>query len=130
MIRALKVTMIVWAIFHILLGLMLIVAPYQVANLFSFGEIADHVVYIAALLGACYIIVPVWIIMAARDPLKNISWVRFLISLSGLDLIVQLSALFQGAVNFSQVGMGIITTAVFTAALLAFYPWHKAPSSQ
>jgi hypothetical protein len=126
MVKSLKVTMIVWAVFHIILGLALIFTPDRAADLFGLGEMADYVGYITALLGACYIVVSAWIIVVARDPLRNISWVKFLISLSVLDLIVQLYSLFQGAVDFSQVGTGIITTAVFTAALLAFYPWRKA----
>jgi hypothetical protein len=130
MLKALRVTMIVWAVFHIILGLVLVVAPYQAADMFGFEEAASYLVYIAALLGACYIIVSVWIILAARDPLRNISWVRFLLVLSVLDLIVQLSSLFQGAVDFSQVGIGIIITAIFTAALLVFFPWRKSSSSQ
>ncbi len=126
MIRALKVVLIVWAVLHILLGLALIVAPHQTAAMMGFGEIANFGVYVAGLWGAAFIAASVWLIAAARDPLKHIAWVKFVILLSILSLVVQLYTVIQGAVDFSQAAIGIVGGAVFAAAFLAFYPWRAA----
>jgi hypothetical protein len=96
----------------------------------GFGEIADFGVYIAGLWGASLLAASIWIIMAGRDPLRHITWVKFVILLSILGLVVQLYSVIQGAVDFSQAGVGIIEDAVFAVAFLAFYPWRAVRSSQ
>ena len=130
MIRALKVALIVWGVLHILLGLALIVAPYQAASMMGFAELADFGVYIAALWGASLIAASVWLIAAGRDPLRHITWVKFVILLSILGLVVQLYSIVRGAADFSQAGTGIIIDAVFAAAFLVFYPWRAVRSAK
>ncbi len=126
MIRGLKVALVVWGVVHILLGLALIITPYQVGSMFGFGEIAGYVPYIMALWGAGFIAASVWVIAAGRDPLRHISWVKFVILLSILGLVVQLYSIVQGAADFSQAGVGIIEDAVFAAVFLALYPYRAA----
>ena len=126
MIRGLRVVLIVWGAIHILLGLALIVTPYQAASMMGFGEIADFGVYVAPLWGAALIAASVWLIVAGRDPLRHISWVKFVILLSILGLVVQLYSVMQGTVDFSQAGVGIIEDAVFAVAFLALYPYRAA----
>ncbi len=126
MIRGLKLALIVWGAIHILLGLAFVVAPYQAAGLMGFGEIADFGVYIAALCGVLFIAISVWVIIAGRDPLRHITWVKFVILLSILGLVVQLYSVVQGAVDFSQAGVGIIEDAVFPVVYLVQYPYRAA----
>ena len=130
MIRALKVTLIVWGVKHILLGLALIVAPHQTASMMGFMEVASAGVYLGGLWGAGLLAASVWLIAAARDPLRNIAWVKFVILLSLLGLVVQLYSVIVGAVGFSQAGVGIIQDAIFAAAFLAFYPYRTASGGQ
>ena len=80
--------------------------------------------------GAVFIAAGVWVIVAARDLLRHINWVRFEITKSILVPIVTVYSIIQGYVHFSQVGMILILFAVFAVALLAFYPWGKVTSSQ
>ena len=129
MIRALKVALIVWGVIHIVLGLALILAPSQTASMMGFAEIANAGIYTATLWGATLLAASVWIIVAGRDPLRHITWVKFVILLSLLGLVVQLFSVVQGAVDFSQAGVGIIQDAVFAAAFLVFYPWRAARGS-
>ncbi len=124
MILGLKVALIVWGVIHALLGLVAIVAPSQTASIMGFGEITGFGLYIAPLWGTALIAASVWIIAAGRDPLRHIAWVKFVILLSLLGLVVQLYSVVQGAVDFSQAGVGIIEDAVFAAAFLAFYPYR------
>ena len=126
MIRGLKIALITCGVIHILLGLTLIVAPYQTGSLFGFGEIASYVPYLTALLGGGFIAVAVWFIVAGGDPVRHISLVKLAILWSSLGVVTGLYSMLQGAVDFSQAGTGIILDAVFVIAFLAFYPYRKS----
>ncbi len=129
MIRALKVTLIVFGVRNILVGLAFIVIPQFFVNIWSSGEIADYVPYIMGILGLSVIAPSVWFIVAARDPLRHIMWVKFAILWMILAVVVPFYSIIQGAVDFSQASIGIITDGVFGVALLVFYPWRAARSS-
>ena len=130
MIRGLKIALIVYGVIGILLGLALLVAPYQVASMFGFGEIADYVPYYMALLGISFIAPSFWLIVAGRDPLRHITWVKFAILWSILGLVAGLYSIAKGAVDFSQAGPGIIIDAVFAVAFLVLYPYRATRSSE
>ena len=126
MVRGLKVALILFGAISILSGLAHIIVPYQLASMVGFGEIADYVPYLMAMVGICFIAPGVWLIVAGRDPLKHITWVKFAILWSILAVVAGLYSIIQGAVNFSQVGMVIILDAVFAVAFLALYPYRAA----
>lgn len=130
MIKALKVTLIVFGVRNILVGLGFIVIPQLFTNIWGSGEMADYVPYIMGALGISLIAPSVWLIAAARDPLRHITWVKFGILWMLLAVVVQLYSVIQSAVDFSQASIGIITDGFFAAALLAFYPWRAARSSE
>ena len=60
MIRALKVTMIIWGAIAILAGLQYIIIPEQAAQRAGFGQIADYVRWFNAFSGAIFISCGVW----------------------------------------------------------------------
>ena len=126
MIRALKVVIIIFAVIHILFGLALIFAPYQTLSMMGFSEIGAPAVYITALCGLTFVAASVWLIVAGRDPLRHLIWVKFAILWTLLGVAVQSYLVAQGVVNFSQARLGIIDDAVFAAAFLAFYPYRAA----
>ena len=130
MIRPLQVTLIIFGVIVILLGLAFIVIPELLASTFGFGEIADYVTYVMAMLGISFIAPGVWLIVAGRDPLRHIAWVKFAILWSALGVVAGSFSIIQGAVNFSQAGPGIILDGVFMVALLVFYPYRAARSGQ
>ena len=133
MIRGLKVALILFGVISILSGLAHIIAPYQLASMIGFGEIPDvcrPVAYVMAMVGISFIAPGVWLIVAGRDPLRHITWVKFAILWSLLGVVAGVYSILQGAVNFSQAGPGIILDGVFAAAFLVFYPWRAARSSR
>ncbi len=130
MIRALKVTLIVFGVRNILIGLAFIFTPQFFANIWGFGEIADYVPYIMGIFGLSVIAPSVWFIAAARDPLLHITWVKCGILWMILAVVVPFYSVIQGAIDLSHAGIGIIIDAVFAVALLAFYPWRAARSSE
>ena len=124
MLKALKVTMIVWAVLHIVLGLAFIFVPQQLGEMFGYtAEGPEYMLSFLASLGVAMIAPAVFVIVAARDPVKHILWVKFAILCAALNLVIELYSVIQGYVTFGQAAMSIILPAIFTAAFLIFYPW-------
>lgn len=130
MIKPLKVTMIVYAVIGIVFGLAYIFVPRQLGAMFGYEEGPASVAAMAAALGVSFVSACIFLIIAARDPLKHILWVKYAIVFAILSFAAELYSLILGHVNFSQAGMGIIIHAVFAAALLAFYPWRAVKGGQ
>jgi len=133
MIRGLKIALILFGAISILTGLAHIIAPYQLSSMMGFGEIANvcrPVTYVMAMVGISFIAPGVWLIVAGRDPLQHITWVKFAILWCILAVVAGLYSIAQGAVDFSQVGTVIILDAVFAVAFLALYPYRLARSGQ
>ncbi len=130
MLKALSIVMIVFGAIGILFGLSDIIAPEQGAKLFGFGEAPDYVRWIAAMAGASYVAAGSWVIVAARNPIRHILWVKYLITKSLLFTVVTAYTLIRGYVSFSQVGALLILFAVFAVLFLVFYPWRVKESTQ
>jgi vacuolar-type H+-ATPase subunit I/STV1 len=79
MIRALKVVMIVFGVVGILMGLLLVFSPDKLASTAVIGEMTGYLKYTMATLGYLLIAPSVFLIVAARDPLRHINWVKFAI---------------------------------------------------
>ena len=130
MIKALKVTMIVWGILGILFGLAYIFVPQELGTMLGYEQGPAYVPYMLAGLAGCFISISVFIIVAARDPLRHINWVKFAILYCSLAVVLGLYSIIRGYVDFGQAGMGIIIDGAFAVAFLVFYPWRRASSSQ
>ena len=129
MIKALKITMIVYAVIGILVGLAFVFVPRQFGTMFGYGEGPAYVASLCGALGVSLISACIFLIIAARDPLKHILWVKYAIVFAILMFAVHVYSLILGYVNFNQAATDIIVHAIFAIALLAFYPWRKAQSS-
>jgi hypothetical protein len=124
MIRALKVALIVVGVIEILLGLSLVFVPGQAAS--GVSEVSGYLTYMMASLGICLIAFGAFLIVAARDPLRHINWVKYAIVLCILGAAGGLYSVILGAVSFGQAGMQIIMDAVIAAVFLALYPYRAA----
>ena len=128
MIKALTVTMIVYAVIGILFGLAYIFIPRQLGAMLGHEAGPASAAALGVVLGASFVAACIFLIIAARDPLKHILWVKYAIVFAILMLAAELYSFIIGYLDFSQAVMGIIIHAVFAAALLAFYPWRAARS--
>ncbi len=128
MMKALKVTMIVYAVIGILFGLAYIFIPRQLGAMLGHEAGPASVAAQGVVLGASFVAACIFLIIAARDPLKHILWVKYAIVFAILMLAAELYSFVIGYLDFSQAVIGIIIHAVFAAALLAFYPWRAARS--
>jgi len=130
MIRALKVTLIVYGVLGILFGLAFIFIPRELGDMFGYAEGPEYVASFLASLGVCLIAPSVFLVAAARDPLRHIYWVKFAILWAILLAVIDLYSVIQGYIDFGQAVTGIILQAIFAAAFLIFYPWRAARSSE
>jgi hypothetical protein len=126
MIKGLKIAMIVWAVIGILYSLMFLFIPETLYPRLGLENAPASVPFFLAMLGNAYLVPSVFVILAARDPLKHILWVQLAIAWSILDLVAQLFYLIRGNINFGQAGPGMILDIVFVVAFLVLYPWRKA----
>jgi hypothetical protein len=124
MIRALKVVLIVFGVIEILLGLSLVIIPDQAASMAGVSEVSGYLIYTMASLGMCLIAPGVFLIVAARNPLRHINWVKFAILWCILGVVGGLYSIVRGALDFNHVGMQIIMDAVFALVFLALYPYR------
>ena len=132
MIKALKVTMVVWGVLGILFGLAYILIPKELGEMFGYTTEAapEYLPAFLVSLGVTIIASSVFVIAAARDPLKHILWVKFAILSSLLSLVGELYSVVREYVSFGQATMGIVLFAVFAAAFLIFYPWRVTKGGQ
>ena len=130
MIKALKVTMIVYGVIGILFGLAYIFIPTQLGNMFGYEQGPVYIKYMLAGLGVCIIAPSVFLIAAARDPIRHIYWVKFAILWAILTIVIALYSTIRGYVGFDKTGMEIIMNAIFLVAFLVFYPWRATSGGQ
>ena len=126
MIKPLKVTMIVYAVIGILFGLAYIFVPQQLAAMFGHGSVPALAATMAALFGFSLVAAGSFLIIAARDPLKHILWVKYAIVFALFMLVGESYSIILGRLTLEQGLTAIIIHGVIAAALLAFYPWRAA----
>ncbi len=128
MIKGLKISMLAWAVIGFLYALGFILFPNQLLALFGVSPVPSYVLFFLVLLGNAYILAGIFVILAARDPLKHILWVQLAMAWAVLDLIASLVFIIRGNLTFLQAGNAVVVDMIMLVAFLIFYPWRKAPS--
>jgi len=122
--------MIVYGALGILFGLVYVLIPRQLDIMFGYEAGPAYVAAMEVSLGISFIAVCVFLIAAARDPLRHIYWVKFAILFAVLMLVGDIFSVMRGYIDFGHAAMAITLNAVFTIAFLAFYPWRAAKGVQ
>lgn len=130
MSKALKVAMSVYGIVGTLFGLFYLFFPRQATEMQGFQADSTYLIATKMALGASLVAVGIFVIAAARDPIRNILWAKFAITFSMLFLSVALYSGFRLFAEVSQASVGIIIHGVAAAALLALYPWSRRRKSE
>lgn len=110
MSKALKIVMATYGIGLTVVGLLYIFTPRE---------------DVRKVLGASLLAVGIFVVIAARDPIRQIQWVRFAIVLALLftTVSIYLGAVVRG--EFRSVLDGIAIHGTFAALLLILYPRRK-----
>jgi len=128
MIKPLKVTMIVYALIGILFGLACIFIPRQLGAMFG-QEGGPTVAALSASYGFGLVAACIFLIIAAREPIKHILWVKYAIVFAILSLAAELYSVILGYITLGSGLTAIILHAVFAIAFLVFYPWRAVKGS-
>jgi hypothetical protein len=128
MLKALKVTFIIYGLLGLVMGALFLVVPDQMRDWFNMPAAPDYVKYFLGVMGSLFVVMGVFYVIVSRDLIANILWVKFAIAEGATGALVALYALLRSYGDFSQIGIGLIVHAVFTVLLLIFYPW-KAKAS-
>jgi hypothetical protein len=127
MVKALRVAMIVWSVGSILMGIGFLFFPTTLGEVMAISGGTDNTTLsVLATLGVLIIVFSVFTIIAARDPLKHILWVQYVITSAVFDGGVKVYTIARGYVTFRQIGLPLIVDAIFAVAFLALYPWRSS----
>jgi len=126
MSTALRVVLIVYGAVLLLMGLGGIILPEQVSGMFGVEEYNDNMIYMTMAVSVFSLAAGIWIIVAARDVLRNIIWVKFSVTMAGLSAVLLVYSSIKGYIDFGQVLPAIILWAIFIVLFLVFYPWKAA----
>ena len=121
----LKIALVIYGAIYITQGIIFLVAPDRMADLYGFGAVNDQMSYLMAITGGAFIAAGVWFAMTFLDPIRNINSVRFAILWASLMLVTPLYALWQGYVEADQIWFGLVLNAIFAIAFLVFYPRRR-----
>jgi hypothetical protein len=125
MLKALKVIMIIFGAILILKGLQDVILPGMMVEALGLEEPPLYLYQLKTVIGASSIALGIWIIIAMRDLLRNIIWVKFAITRCVLGVAAYVYSIIMGYVGFGDVAMFLILTAVFAVLFLALYPWGR-----
>lgn len=130
MIKGLRIAAIAWAAGGILFGLEFILSPEKTLSSAGYETGPITIPYFLAYLGVAYLAACIFLIIAARDPLKNILWIQLAMVWSFLDVLVALYFYLRGNVTLSQAAWAFVTDGIPCVVLLAFYPWRKTSAAK
>ena len=128
--KALKITMVLYAISGIVLGLAFIIIPRLLGSMLGYDSGPTFIAALTAMLGASFISACIFLLIAARNPIQHILWVKYAIVFAILSLAAPLYSVILGHITFGQALPSIMIHAVFAAALLIFYPRSAARSEK
>lgn len=128
MIKGLRIATITWAVLGIIFGLFYIISPEKFVSSGGFATGSIAIPYFLGYLGVAYIAFCTFLIIAARDPIKNILWIQLTMLWAFLDVMVALYFYIRGAVTLGQAAWAC-TDGIPLIAMLAFYPWRKSSTA-
>lgn len=125
MTGVLKALLWIYGIILIVVGVGCVITPDWMAETFYGVEnLPNGGLFFAAMLGSLFIPVGIWLATAGRDPIKNITWVKFVILKIGIWLVVEIYTLIKGYIEpDAMVITLLIVDFIFGLAFLIFYPW-------
>ncbi len=127
----LKVLLWVYGIILIVVGLGSIVIPdWMAETFFGVENLTNGGLFFGAMLGSMFIPVGIWLATAGRDPIRNITWVKFVVLKIGIWLVVELYTLIEGYIEPNAMVITLlIVDFIFGLAFLIFYPWKSKKQS-
>lgn len=125
--RPLRTVLLVIAVVQAFFGLLFLLAPGAAPALLGLSDPAPAWAnWLFAMMAARFLGYAVGMVLAARDPLGQVSWINTMIGIQLLDWVATLAALLSGALVLRNVTSAAFLPPLFVAALLWWHPRRAA----
>lgn len=121
MTKALRIVLATYGIGLTVVGLSYLFLPEEMSELQGAEELSAFLIGTKMVLGASLLAAGVFLVIASRDLIRNILWVRFAIVFALLFVAVSLYLGLFVKAEFSEVVDGILIHGTFAALLLILY---------
>ena len=113
----------------LVLGAGLTAAPGALAAAAGFAALSPAMQFVVGLWGCALVTLGLGYVLAAQDPVRNVSWVQTGIVRGALECLLGVTYLARGEVSFRQAGLGTIIAGLIALAYVVFYPRDEAPAA-
>lgn len=115
------------AVVQFVLGAGFLVAPEGMASLLGLAATPGWANWMFGMMAARFLAFGYGMLVAARDPAGNLSWLRSMVAIQLVDWAVTVKYLLAGAVTLAQVSTASFLPLVFVALL--WWSWPRASRS-
>lgn len=115
------------AVVQFVLGAGFLVAPEGMASLLGLAATPGWANWMFGMMAARFLAFGYGMLVAARDPAGNLSWLRSMVAIQLVDWAVTVKYLLAGAVTLAQVSTASFLPLVFVALL--WWGWPRTPRS-
>lgn len=122
--KTLKVTLIIIGVVQLTLGIMFLV-PGLFASTMGLEEAPGWVDWLFAMFAARAIGFSYGMFLAARNPARNLSWIKAMIGIQAIDWVATIAYLITGTVTIAQVTTAAFLPLVFIVILGRGTPWSE-----
>jgi len=122
--RLLSFTLRFIAVVQFVLGAGFLVAPEGMASLLGLAATPGWVNWMFGMMAARFLGYGYGMLVAARNPVNNLPWLRSMIAIQLIDWGVTVKYLLAGAVTLAQVNTASFLPLVFIALL--WWSWPRA----
>jgi hypothetical protein len=122
MARALKILLYVYGVVFVIDGLFFLFFQNQTAGFLKMDSFSDNTAFFVMQLGAAYLAIGVWLIIAGRNPLKHLHWIKFIFTLLPIGILAIIYAYIKGYIGLGVLGPMTALDVVIVICLAIFYP--------
>ena len=116
-----KRTLVVIGVVQLVLGVAMLV-PDLFQRMMGLDEAPEWVNWLFAMFGARAVGFGYGMLVAARNPAQNMTWIRAMIGVQAIDWVATLAYLATGAVTLAQVTTAAFLPVVFIVILSRGFP--------
>jgi len=121
----LQISLIVVGVAQIFFGVAFTFAPEKFSGLLGLSTAPQWAYWMFSMFGARSFAFAYGMLLAARDPMKHIHWIKAMIAVQVIDWLGTLYYLMNGGITLSQVSSASILPLIFILLLVVFYPREK-----
>jgi hypothetical protein len=120
--RALKVLLFLYGLIFVVDGLFFIFLQNQTADFLKMDRFSDTTSFFVMQLGAVYIAIGVWLIIAGRNPLKHLHWIKFIFTMLPIGIAAIIYAYVKDYIGLGVLGPMTALDVIIVICLVILYP--------